>query len=141
MNERGNSGRTLPWLSTVDPSNSSEINVKVTSSVPKTCLRIWNKAPPNVACPDGYDGNGGVKGIPLDIEHFLHRAKETNDWQEETISKEQIIMLLQTKIENVSIKNVKEDVVRFIKDDKVLDIWSPSYFNQLIEKMKFKEIN
>ncbi len=103
---------------------------------------LFRKWKTRVKGRDWYDLEWYIKkGIPLDVEHFLHRAKETNDWQEETINKQQIIELLQTKIENISFKNIKEDVVRFIKDDKVLDIWSPNYFKDLIEKMKFKEIN
>ena len=36
------------------------------------------------------------------------------------------------------IDNVKDDVVRFIKNDKLLDIWNQQYFNDLIEKIKFE---
>lgn len=78
------------------------------------------------------------KGIPLDVNHFLARSKDTKDWQEVNISKEQIIELLNKKIESVSFSSIKEDVVRFIKNDEVLDIWSPQYFKDLISKMKFK---
>jgi len=28
-------------------------------------------------------------------------------------------------------------VIRFIKDDSALEIWSPYYFNELVEKLKF----
>ena len=78
------------------------------------------------------------KGIPLDVNHFLARAKDTNDWQDDRISNEQIIELLDTKIKSVSFSSIKEDVVRFIKNDDVLNIWSPEYFKDLIEKIKFE---
>ncbi len=78
------------------------------------------------------------KGVPLNMHHFLQRAKETNDWTEEQISQEQIIQLLITKIESVSLESVKEDVVRFIADDQKLAIWSENYFKHLIQKMKFE---
>lgn len=77
------------------------------------------------------------KGIPLDVNHFLARAKDTNDWQDDRISNEQIIELLDTKIKSVSFSSIKEDVVRFIKNGDVLNIWSPEYFKDLIEKIKF----
>jgi predicted nucleotidyltransferase component of viral defense system len=80
------------------------------------------------------------KGIPLDVNHFLARARDTRDWQENNISKEQIIALLEAKIESVSFSSIKEDVVRFIKNDEVLNIWSPQYFKDLISKMKFENI-
>jgi predicted nucleotidyltransferase component of viral defense system len=87
---------------------------------------------------DWYDLEWYIKkGIPLDISHFLNRAIDNGDWQEENITPEQVIGLLKEKINTVSFENIKEDVIRFIKDDKVLQIWSPAYFNDLIEKLKF----
>ena len=77
------------------------------------------------------------KRIPLDIDHFLLRAKDTGDWQGSSISKEDILDLLKKKIETVDIKNVKEDIERFIPDHTVLDIWSREYFIQLIQQLRF----
>lgn len=88
---------------------------------------------------DWYDLEWYIKkGIPLAVNHFLARAKDTNDWQDDRISNEQIIELLDTKIKSVSFSSIKEDVVRFIKNDDVLNIWSPEYFKDLIEKIKFE---
>lgn len=88
---------------------------------------------------DWYDMEWYIqKGIPLDVNHFLTRAKDTKNWQEDNISKEQIIELLDKKIESVSFSSIKEDVVRFIKNDEALDIWSPQYFKDLTSKMKFE---
>ncbi len=87
---------------------------------------------------DWYDLKWYIKkGIPLDVNHFLARAKDTQDWQEDSTSKEQIIELLNKKIESVSFPSIKEDVVRFIKNDEVLTIWSPQYFKDLISHLKF----
>jgi len=100
-------------------------------------FRKWNK---RVKGRDWYDLEWYVKkGIPLDVNHFLTRAKDTNDWQEDKISNEQIIELLDMKINSVSFMSIKEDVVRFIKNDDVLNIWSPEYFKHLIEKIKFED--
>lgn len=98
--------------------------------------RKWNN---RVKGRDWYDLEWYIKkGISLDIDHFLFRAKETEDWKAEEITKEHIIELLKDKIDSVSFSNIKEDVVRFIKDDGGLSIWSASYFKDLVEKMKFK---
>lgn len=88
---------------------------------------------------DWYDLEWYIKkGIPLDVNHFLTRAKDTNDWQGDSISNEQIIELLDTKINSVSFSGIKEDVVRFIPNDAILNIWSPEYFKDLIAKIKFE---
>ncbi len=88
---------------------------------------------------DWYDLEWYIKkGIPLDVGHFLQRAKSTDDWNKDVISTEEIRQLLREKIDSVSINNVKDDVIRFIKDDKALKIWSKDYFHQLVEKLKFE---
>ena len=62
----------------------------------------------------------------------------TADWKEETITKSQFMQLLQDKIATISFNYVREDIVRFIRDDKALDIWSSKYFNDLVGKIQFK---
>lgn len=88
---------------------------------------------------DWYDLEWYIKkGVPLDLHHFAQRAKDTGDWPEENITSEQVLQLLQDKIKQVSIDNVKDDVMRFIKDDSVLNIWSEQYFTDIIQKLKFR---
>lgn len=101
---------------------------------------LFRKWKTRVKGRDWYDLEWYVKkGIPLNTKHFLQRAKDTGDWQGDAISKQQILQLLKEKINTVSFDNVKEDVIRFIKDDNALEIWNKDYFNQLIEKIKFDE--
>lgn len=98
-------------------------------------FRKWNK---RVKGRDWYDLEWYIKQrIPLDTNHFLQRAIASNDWKDTKITSDQINNLLHQKIEKVSIPSIKEDVVRFIKDDSTLRIWSSSYFTDLVEQMKF----
>lgn len=98
--------------------------------------RKWNM---RVKGRDWYDLEWYIKkGIPLDVGHFVCRAKDTGDWKQSEINPEQILSLLKEKIDLVSFPDIKEDVVRFIKDDGVLSIWSTNYFKDLVEKMKFE---
>ena len=79
------------------------------------------------------------KGVPLNLPHFFTRTHDNGHWKEETITEEQFMHLLREKIDSVSFANVREDIVRFISDDRALDIWSAHYFKDLIEKIKFKK--
>ena len=89
---------------------------------------------------DWYDLEWYIKkGVALDVDHFILRAQDTGDWKEKTIKQEQILNLLSEKIKSVDFENVKEDVVRFIPDDSVLDIWNEQYFLDLIENLKVQE--
>lgn len=103
------------------------------------CTHYYSESGKNrVKGRDWYDLEWYIKkGVSLDISHFLRRAQDTVDWKEEKITQEQVIGLLKEKISSVSFDNIKEDVARFIKDDSVLKIWSPEYFNNLLEKLKF----
>jgi predicted nucleotidyltransferase component of viral defense system len=88
---------------------------------------------------DWYDLEWYIKkGIPLDLRHFALRAKDTGDWTKEDLTQEDVLELLREKFKTVSFDNVKEDVIPFIKDDKVLEIWGEQYFNDLLEKLKFQ---
>jgi hypothetical protein len=78
------------------------------------------------------------KGVPLHLDHFLLRARNSGDWDEKTITQNKFTQLIEDKITNVSFKAIREDIVRFIRDDKALEIWSADYFGDLIEKIKFK---
>ncbi len=78
------------------------------------------------------------KGHPLNLDHFLLRAIDSGDWKKETISEKEFKALLAEKIENVNMNFVKADISRFIRDPKVLDIWTPSYFHDLTGQLKFE---
>ena len=100
---------------------------------------LFRKWKDRVKGRDWYDLEWYVKkGIPLNVNHFLTRAKDTNDWQDDSMSNEQILGLLDTKIDSVSFSSIKEDVVRFIQNDDVVKIWGREYFKDLIEKIKFE---
>lgn len=78
------------------------------------------------------------KGTPVNLDHFVVRAGDSGDWNNSTISPKEFLDLLTVKIESVSFSSIREDIVRFIPDDKIIEIWSPEYFKDLIEKIKFK---
>lgn len=89
---------------------------------------------------DWYDLEWYIKkGIPIDLDHFLLRAKDTGDWKGENITADQFLEMLSLKINNVDFKNIKDDVVRFIPDDAILNIWGAGYFQELIKKIKFQD--
>lgn len=100
-------------------------------------FRKWIK---RVKGRDWYDLEWYIKkGTPLDLDHFLLRAQDTGDWKDETINGAQVIQLLEEKIKLVNFASVKEDVIRFIPDSSVLDLWGKQYFLDLIKNLKFHQ--
>lgn len=78
------------------------------------------------------------KQVPLHLAHFAVRAQESGNLQKASISPEDFLRLLHKKIETVSFKNVREDIVKFIRDDKAIEIWSPGYFKELANRIRFR---
>ncbi len=100
---------------------------------------LFRKWKSRVKGRDWYDMEWYIKkGIPLNLDHLLSRARDSGDWDKTTLSPGEFKTLLKAKINTVSFDSIREDIVRFIKDDTVLSIWSPVYFNDLIEKIQFK---
>ena len=98
-------------------------------------FRKWKQ---RVKGRDWYDIEWYVKKrIVLNLNHFFLRAQDSGDWKNESISKKEFLQLLADKIARTSIKSVREDIIRFIPDARVLDIWFPTYFNDLIKQLKF----
>ena len=99
-------------------------------------FRKWKQ---RVKGRDWYDMEWYIKkGVPLNLDHFLVRARDSGDWKAKTITKTHFIQLLKDKIATIAFNNVRKDIVRFIRDDKALDIWSPKYFTDLVGRIQFK---
>jgi hypothetical protein len=100
---------------------------------------IYRRWKSRVKGRDWYDLEWYIKnGVPLNLEHFCERAKESGDWQEDSMQPFQLVELLISKITDTSIEVAKEDILRFISNPKVLDIWSKDYFLMLIKKLKIQ---
>jgi predicted nucleotidyltransferase component of viral defense system len=97
-------------------------------------FRKWKE---NVKGRDWYDMEWYIKkGIPLDLRHFVLRARDSGDWKEETITEKEFHDLLTKKITTVNMDRVKADIRRFIANPEKLDIWSPEYFLDLVKHLK-----
>ena len=97
-------------------------------------FRKWKE---NVKGRDWYDMEWYIKkGIPLDLNHFVLRARDSGDWKEDSITEKGFHDLLKQKITTVNMDRVKADIRRFIANPERLDIWSPNYFLDLVKHLK-----
>ncbi|MES2267487.1 MAG: nucleotidyl transferase AbiEii/AbiGii toxin family protein [Bacteroidota bacterium] len=98
---------------------------------------LFRKWGTNVKGRDWYDMEWYIrKGVALNLAHFVIRAKDSGDWDKDTITEAEFRHLLKEKIDIVKMDYVIADIRRFIRDPKVLDIWSPEYFHELVGKLK-----
>ena len=85
---------------------------------------------------DWYDFEWYVRhNVSLDFTHLAERCKQFNN---ENITPELFKEKLIERLSTADIKQVKEDVLPFVRNPKELDIWSNDYFVQLADMVKFE---
>ena len=95
--------------------------------------RAWKN---RVKGRDWYDFEWYVRhNIPLDFGHLAERCKQFNN---EEITPESFKEKLIERLSTADIKQVKEDVLPFVRDPKELAIWSNDYFVQLAEMVRIE---
>ena len=95
--------------------------------------RAWKN---RVKGRDWYDFEWYIRNrIPLDFKHLQERIKEFNGCEK---SKEEFIADLEQRLRSADIKQVKVDVMPFIKNPKDMTIWSNEYFLQLAKMINIE---
>lgn len=89
---------------------------------------------------DWYDFEWYVRNnTPLNLNHLFQRVNQSASPDQESLTKENFLLLLKQKISNTNIDAVKADVRPFIKNPAELEIWSVGYFSQLADRIQFAD--
>ena len=95
--------------------------------------RAWKN---RVKGRDWYDFEWYMRnGVALDFAHLAERCKQFNG---EDITPESFKAKLIERLSTADIKQVKEDVLPFVRNPKELDIWSNDYFVQLADIVRIE---
>lgn len=84
---------------------------------------------------DWYDFEWYVRtSVPLNFTHLQARVREFNGME---IDREQFQTMLEERLSQTDIRQVKADVLPFIQNPRELDIWSNDYFVQLARRIHY----
>lgn len=79
------------------------------------------------------------KNIPLNLDHLEKRMWQSGHLPEqESLTKEKFLTLLQNKIENVNVEKALLDIKPFLKDQSVLRDWSKNYFLNFMKEIQYE---
>jgi len=77
------------------------------------------------------------KNIPVHLSHLTIRMQQSGHLQlGDNLNHSKLLLLLQKKIKKIDFNQAKNDVKPFLNDPKVLDVWSASFFTELIQHLK-----
>ncbi len=78
-----------------------------------------------------------ARNIPVNLIHLRERLIQSDVWApKEKLTKNDLIDLLQEKIHQVDFNNAKKDVMPFLNFPESTEVWSPSFFIQLLDQIK-----
>jgi len=87
---------------------------------------------------DWFDFEWYVRNaIPLNLTHLEQRSRQSGDWEGAAMTQADLKTLLQQPIDSVDIEQVRTDVRPFLRDARVLDIWSARHFHDLADRMVY----
>lgn len=76
--------------------------------------------------------------IPVNLVHLRERLIDSGHWDKKDVLTEKIVKkMLQDKIEGLDIELAKADVLPFIADAMQVELWTPAFFKQVLEKLVF----
>jgi predicted nucleotidyltransferase component of viral defense system len=85
---------------------------------------------------DWYDFEWYVRrSTPLNLKHLAIRAMQSGHLKTDSLSKDEMLTLLNERINTLDIDSARSDVERFLHSPAEIEIWSKDYFRQLAEKV------
>jgi hypothetical protein len=76
----------------------------------------------------------------LNLAHLEQRMRQTGHWSEESpLSQATFRDLLFDTIDRLDVNQARKDVVPFVKDRQVLELWSPDFFRDVASRIQCDE--
>lgn len=77
------------------------------------------------------------RGIPVNLVHLAERMVQTGFWAKaKPLMREDLMNLLQKKIDSLDIEQAKKDILPFIKDPAQIAVWSHPFFHNVASRIK-----
>ena len=77
------------------------------------------------------------RGSPANLSYLEQRMRQSGYWtSKDKLTADELQKLFEMKINNLDVDSAKADVIHFIKDSSVLDIWSKDFFHKITRNIK-----
>lgn len=76
----------------------------------------------------------------LHLSHLEQRMRQSGHYREEAaLTDQNLRTMLHTTIEQLNIKQAKQDVLPFVKDPRATDVWSRDFFISILSRLKAEQ--
>lgn len=76
---------------------------------------------------------------PVNLKHLEARLRQTNTLDEtQDLTRDLLIQLLSDRFNTINYEEAKKDVIPFISNVTVLDIWSSNFFNDISKNLEIE---
>jgi len=101
---------------------------------------LYRKWKSRVKGRDWFDFEWYIRqGIPMNLSHFIVRARQSGHLLEDRLSGKEFRELLARRIEALDVGAARADVSMFVKDVEALKIWSRDYFHELAKNVRIAD--
>ena len=77
--------------------------------------------------------------VPVHLAHLSERMRQSGHLpQDEQLDREKLLDFLHKKIQIVDWESARNDVKRFLRDPRTIDIWSSAFFLDLLPRLRFQ---
>ncbi|TAK75742.1 MAG: nucleotidyl transferase AbiEii/AbiGii toxin family protein [Gammaproteobacteria bacterium] len=95
--------------------------------------RPWQK---RVKGRDWYDLVWYIaRNVSVNLDHLRDRLIQSEAWSKNKLRRDDLLKLLIAKINQTDFENAKLDILPFIKDKQVVDLWSKDFFIEIIQQL------
>ncbi len=71
------------------------------------------------------------------LSHLEARMRQSGDYRDETpLTRDRLMELLRQAVDRLDVGRARDDVVRFVRDPRTIDIWSRDFFYEVVQRIE-----
>ena len=75
------------------------------------------------------------------LSHLEARMRQSGDYRDEMpLTRDRLMELLRQAVDRLNVDRARDDVVRFVRDRRTIDIWSRDFFYEVIQRIETEPI-
>ena len=71
------------------------------------------------------------------LSHLEERMRQSGDYRDEMpLTRGRLMELLRQAVDQLDVGRAQDDVVRFVRDPRTIDVWSRDFFREVVQRIE-----